>query len=152
MSDAPIEPREYIGGVQVVDIGDLRVARGEARRPMAICQHVHQVYDQKERRVWCEDCETDLEPFDAYRCVIENMDRAVKMLRRREQELKEAEQFAARARATKALDKMWRSQSMAPCCPHCRTALLPEEFANGVTSMDRELARRMAEGRNTKDT
>lgn len=147
MSDAPIEPRDYIAGVKVVDIGDLRVARGEARRPRSLCSHVHQVYDQKERRVWCEDCETELEPFDAYRTLIENLDRAVKKLARREKELKEAEQFAARVRATKALDKVWRSQTMTPVCPHCHTGLLPEEFVGGVKQMDRSLARKMAEGR-----
>ena len=33
MTDRPIEPMDYLHGVKVVDIGDLRVARGETRGP-----------------------------------------------------------------------------------------------------------------------
>uniref|UniRef100_A0AAU8GSA2 Uncharacterized protein n=1 Tax=Pseudomonas phage PACT201 TaxID=3230130 RepID=A0AAU8GSA2_9VIRU len=33
MSDAPIEPHEYLYGVKVVQIEDLRVARGLTRQP-----------------------------------------------------------------------------------------------------------------------
>lgn len=141
MSDAPIDPQAFVGGVKVVDIGDLRVARGLTRRPFSNCRHIHMVYDDKERRVWCEDCESEVEPFDAFKSVCENIDRATKQLQRRESEVKEAEQFSARSRATKKLDSIWRSRSMAPMCPHCREALLPEDFAHGVASTGRELAR-----------
>lgn len=141
MSDAPIDPREYIAGVQVVDIGDLRVARGETRRPRSSCQHTNLVYDKKERRIWCPDCETEVEAFDAFMGIVEQFDGHIKRLKRREREVSEAEQFAARTRAVKALDKVWRSHHQTPVCPHCRDALLPEDFANGVTSTGRELAR-----------
>lgn len=36
MSDAPIEPHEYLYGVKVVQIEDLRVARGLTRRPRLV--------------------------------------------------------------------------------------------------------------------
>jgi hypothetical protein len=46
------------------------------------------------------------------------------------------------SRAAKEVDKVWRSRHMAPCCPHCKTALLPEDFANGVKrAVSKELAR-----------
>lgn len=141
MSDAPIEPRDYIGGVNVVDIGDVRVARGETRRPRSSCQHIRMVYDPKERRVWCEDCETEVEPFDAFMCLVERMDGHIKRLKRREAKVDEAEQFSARSRAVKALDKLWRTRSMVPMCPHCSEALLPEDVASGVAATSPEIAR-----------
>lgn len=139
MSDAPIIPQDFIGGVKVVDIGDLRVARGLTRRPHSTCQHRHQVYDEKERRIWCSDCESELEPFDAFMCLVEQMDGHIKQLQRRAREIAEAEQFTARSRAVKALDEVWRRPSMAPLCPHCNEALLPEDLAKGVAQCSRSL-------------
>lgn len=139
MSDAPIDPKEYLGGVQVVDIGDLRVARGMTRRPVSSCNHRRMVYDDKERRVWCEDCETEVEPFDAFKGLVERMDGHIKTLKRKEQAVKEAEAHALRSRAAKTMDAVWRSRSMAPLCPHCRTAIMPEDVANGVMQASKSL-------------
>ncbi|MGQ7253957.1 hypothetical protein [Vreelandella titanicae] len=128
----------------VVDIGDVRAARGETRRHAGRCNHLNQVFDKDERRVWCTDCESEVEPFDAYLKLVENMTGAVEKLKRREQAVKEAESFQARSRAVKALDQVWRSKNMTPLCPCCDKGLLPEDFANGVQSqMDRNLARKM---------
>lgn len=141
MSGRPIEPQDFCSGMKVVDIGDLRVARGLTRRPLSACRHINMVYDNNERRVWCKDCESEVEPFDAFKAVCENIDGATKRLKRREQEVKEAERFAARSRAVKALDKVWRGHHQTPVCPHCREALLPEDFASGAMTTGRELAR-----------
>ena len=43
----------------------------------------------------------------------------------------------------RSMDKAWRRKNTTPACPHCREALLPEDFAAGVkTSVSKELARR----------
>ncbi len=139
MSDAPIEPQEYLYGVNVVDIGDIRVARGLTRRPHSTCAHRQQVYDDKERRIWCKDCETELEPFDAYMCLVGVMDGHIKNLKRREEQVKDAEAHSARSRAVKVLDQVWRSHQMAPLCPHCDTAILPEDVARGVATASKSL-------------
>ena len=141
MSDAPIDPQEYLGGVNVVDIGDLRVARGLTRRPLSSCRHLKMVYDDKERRIWCQDCESEVEPFDAFKGIVERLDGTIKRLQRREREIGEAEQFTARSRAVKALDDVWRTRNAVPLCPHCSEALLPEDFARGVSSTGKELAK-----------
>lgn len=143
MKKAPVIEQEYLRST-VVDIGDIRVARGETRRHAGMCNHLNQVFDKDERRVWCTDCESEVEPFDAYLKLVENMTGTVEKLKRREQALKEAEAFQARSRAVKALDRVWRSKDMTPVCPCCDKGLLPEDFANGVQSqMDRNLARKM---------
>lgn len=142
MSDVPVEPQDYLYGVKVVDIGDLRVARGMTRRPASSCLHRRQVYDDKERRIWCSDCESEVEPFDAYMRLVEQMDGHIKSLQRREQQIKDAELHAARSRAVKVLDEVWRSKTMAPLCPHCREAILPEDVAGGVASASKPLVMR----------
>lgn len=139
MSDAPIEPQEYTYGVKVVDIGDIRVARGMTRRPIGQCSHRHQVYDDKERRVWCSDCETEIEPFDAYMRLVEMMDGHIKKLQAREKQVAEAESHALRSRASKVMDEAWRSLTTAPLCPHCDEAILPGDVARGVAKCSRSL-------------
>lgn len=148
MSDAPITPRDFFAGVTVVQLGDYRVARGLARRSSSSCPHHQMVYDNRERRVWCQDCETNVDLFDAFISLIEPYDYAVKRLEARYKEVAEAEQFQVRSRAAKAIDKAWRSRTTVPCCPHCHRGLFPEDFANGVREA---LGRDYAERRRSSD-
>jgi hypothetical protein len=139
MSDAPIEPQEYLYGVKVVQIEDIRVARGMTRRPASSCRHKQLVYDEKERRIWCSDCEAEVEPFDAFTNLVEKFSAAASRINRRSAELAEAEKFQIRSRAAKVMDEAWRSTKMAPLCPHCNTAILPEDVAGGVASTSKAL-------------
>ena len=141
MADEPIEPQEYLFGVKVVDIGDVRVSRGLTRRPVSSCQHHSLVYDTKERRIWCRDCEKDVDPFDAFELLTEHFHRQEEKLAERARKLKEAEQFQIRTLAAKEIDKAWRSRKMVPACPHCRNGLFPEDFKSGIkTSLGRDYA------------
>ncbi len=139
MSDAPIELHEYLYGVKVVQIEDLRVARGLTRRPLSSCKHKKLVYDDKERRIWCSDCETQVEPFDAFVGLVEVFSAGNNSLKRRSRELAEAESFQLRSRAAKVMDEAWRSTKSAPLCPHCMTAILPEDVVGGLAKTSKSL-------------
>ena len=139
MSNAPIEPQYFLHGPKVVDIGDLRVARGMTRRPQSSCRHARLVYDAGERRVWCQDCETEVEAFDAFVQVVGHFSAAQGKIERRRQELAEAEVFALRSRAAKRMDEYWRSHSMAPLCPHCSGAILPEDVVKGLAQKSKSI-------------
>lgn len=142
MSKRPIEPVEFSHGVNVVDIGDIRVARGKTRVPGPSCRHRTVTYDQNERRVYCEDCEQDIDGFDAFLMLVECHHAAIARVERRERELQEAEQFVARSRAVKCLDKIWRGRRMVPNCPHCGEGLLPEDVLNNQSASSAELTKR----------
>jgi len=139
MSDKPIEPHDYLYGVKVVQIEDLRVARGMTRRPASSCRHKELVYDEKERRIWCRDCEAEVEPFDAFVGIVEVFSGGMSSLKRRQRELSEAESFQIRSRAAKVMDEAWRSTKMAPLCPHCMAAILPEDVIGGVAKTSKAL-------------
>ena len=132
--DPPIVEQQFTYGLNVIDIGDVRVARGESRRPYSSCQHKRLRYDPRERRIWCADCERDIEGYDAFVVLAEQCHGYFASLNRRQEALAEAERFQARSRAVKALDEVWRSRSMVPACPTCGHGLLPEMFAGGVKS------------------
>ena len=139
MSDAPIEPKDYLYGPKVVQIEDLRIARGMTRRPQSSCTHRQLVYDDKERRIWCQDCETEVEPFDAFIQLCGVFQKAKADIDHRRRQLAEAEAFQIRSKAAKVMDEVWRSKNMAPLCPHCDTAILPEDVAGGVARTGKKL-------------
>ena len=148
--DPPIEALNYVSGPTVIDIGDIRVARGMSRRPASACKHQHMRYDRNERRVWCVDCERDIEGFDAFQLLAEQAHEFAARLERREKKIAEAEAFQVSSLAAKEIDKVWRSRKMVPACPHCRLGLLPEYFSDGVPSqLGRDYA--LAQIRSKKD-
>lgn len=140
MSDEPIEDVNYLHGVTVVDIGDIRVSRGMTRRPHSHCQHRRVAYDPKERRIWCKDCERDVEPFDAFVNLTEQYHVAYDRLKEEQSRLVEAQQFNCRSIAAKKVDEAWRKKKSVPACPHCNHGLFPEDFVNGVGMIGRDFA------------
>ena len=148
--DPPITPLDYVAGVTVINFGDVRVARGMSRRHHSSCPHIQLIYDQNERRIWCKDCERDVEPFDAFRQLAERASAVCAELRRREQEISEAEKFNIRTLAAKKIDEAWRSHKMVPSCPHCHHGLFPDDFKNGCGMVGKQFAaRRIQRGHET---
>ena len=149
--DPPIVEGNYVSGLTVVDIGDARVARGKTRRPFSSCNHGSLVYDEKERRIWCKDCESDVDAFDAFLVLVNRADGHIKYLKDREKRVAEAESFQLRSLAAKALDDVWRRSKMVPACPNCKRGLLPEDFKDGVkTHVGRDFERALRQKQNQK--
>ncbi|QKH34627.1 hypothetical protein FOC84_06540 [Achromobacter pestifer] len=138
----PIVPMDYVYGMKVVNIGDLRVARGKSQRAPSTCKHVRLAFDTDERRVYCQDCEQDVEPFDAFLQLVERHHH----LDAKAERLREDAAHTVISRAAKRMDAAWRSKTMAPLCPHCTKAIMPEDVVNGVgmTSKEWEVRRRAA--------
>jgi hypothetical protein len=136
--DPPIEPQNFLGGVRVVNIGDVRVARGLSRRHHSSCPHVHMIYDNAERRIWCSDCERDVDGFDAFTLLVQGYHQALAAVERREEAIGQVEQFKLRSIAAKKLDEAWRHRNMVPCCPHCRNGLLPEDFKKNIPMLGKD--------------
>lgn len=140
--DHPIVPQDYLRGTKVVDIGELRVARGLSRRPHSACQHNKLVYDIHERRIWCSECETNIDGFDAFQQIVAQFASAHSALAERQQAVERAEKHSARSIAVKKLDEVWRSRNKVPCCPHCGEGLLPEDIGKrGLSSVNAEWIR-----------
>lgn len=147
---APIEPQDYVGGVTVVDIGDARVARGMTRRPFQSCRHRAMVYDPRERRVWCSDCETDVDAFDAFTILVEHFSSAQSNIDRQRREVGEAKAATIHLIAAREMEQHWRRKHTVPACPHCHAGIFAEDAVSlGSISKEIERARRRrkAEGK-----
>lgn len=136
-ADPPIVEQDYLSGVKVVDIGDLRVARGMSRRPIALCRHRALMYDQNERRIWCKDCESDVAAFDAFLVIVENFDGAADTIRREMERVNQAVSHNLISIASKQMDEKFRRKKMVPACPHCGEGIFPEDVAK-MGSINRE--------------
>lgn len=139
--DPPIEEQEFRSGLNVIDFGDVRVSRGLTRREFSSCPHRSLTYDPRERRIWCRDCERNIDGYDAFVILAERSHAVRDGLDRRERAVREAESFAVRSIAAKTLDEAWRSRTMVPACPHCGHGLFPEHFRKIGTSLGKDYAR-----------
>ncbi len=133
--DQPIVPVEFIYGPRVIDIGDMRIARGLTRRPHSLCRHTRLVWDLEERRIFCEDCERTVEAFDAFVSLVDRYHH----FESARQRMQEAEQHTLISRAAKRMDEAFRSRKSAPACPHCGAAILPEDVVSGLRQVSREI-------------
>lgn len=142
-ADPPIVEEPYIHGPTVVDIGDVRVARGMSRRAVSTCGHQRLVYDLKERRIWCKDCETNIEGFDAFQIIVLQWHAAHDELDRQRKIIEDAKTSHLTRIAAKRMDALWCRKNMVPTCPHCGVGLLPEDTDRlGAISKEIEIARR----------
>lgn len=135
---APIVPVQFTHGPNVVEIGDMRVARGMTRRPFSSCKHAKLTYDRTERRIRCDDCETEIEAFDAFISLVERWD----FYQRKIDEYRSVHDHTLLSRAAKAFDVQFRKHSTVPCCPHCNKAIFPEDVDAGLSCMSKSLAMR----------
>lgn len=138
-NDAPIDELNYLR-CQIIDIGDLRVARGKARYEFAGCSHRRLTYDSDERRVWCTECEKTLPAFDAFMVVIRDYQGWFNNLTDRQAKIEEMEKTQLHLRGARAIEKSWMGRR-APRCK-CGAAMLPEDFQSGrFPEVSLELAR-----------
>lgn len=117
--DIPLEPLPD-NHDRVVSIGDFfRVRHGRTpfRREKELCKHNHLVLSQSERRIWCEDCEKNIDPFDAvltFQRQWAALDAHYKGLK---QQTADGMTATLNRRASKEIDRIW-SGKMLPLCPH----------------------------------
>lgn len=126
--NAPIEPQDYLYGIKVVELDNIRIARGKTKRPYEKCNHLHMVIDDNERRVFCEDCQMAITAFDGLMALFKNWGKIVDSLNRRSDDVKAAEKYSIIRIATKNIDAEFMKQDTVPCCPHCNEGLIPDDF------------------------
>jgi hypothetical protein len=131
----------------VIQIESLRLKfqqKNSAERS-ASCKHMNLTFDSEGHVVTCDDCSRQISAFWVVEMMSEQYEKAFARLRRREQAVEQAEQNTLISRAAKRVDEVWRGRTMAPICPHCSEAILPEDgMGSSRVSREAELARRRA--------
>lgn len=139
--DVPLEPLEP-GTATVIDFAGVRIQHGRTPPRRKRCEHRDLLYCPSERRIWCRDCDATVDGFDAFVMIAGHFREMAADAAANLYKTEQALSGVARLRATKTLDRCWSGHVMAPCCPHCRGGLLPEDFADGaVSSVSAEIER-----------
>lgn len=124
-----ITETEFCHGVNVVQMGEYRISRGMTRRKKSTCRHYSLVYDDQERKVWCNDCESNLDSYDAFLTLVESFNTQLEIIYRKQAVLdKDLNKKIGRIAAQK-LDDIWKTNRDVPCCPNCDKGMLAEDFA-----------------------
>ena len=129
----------------VIDFAEMRIAFGLPKFHSKVCKHRRLTYSPAERRVWCQECESTVDNFDAFATLASHFHEMERAAQAKLARAAETEKATLVKRAAKNLDQSWsRKNPMAVMCPHCRGGLLPEDFQSGgsAVSRDIELARR----------
>lgn len=139
------DERQTPFGSPVIDLAEMRIAFGRAKDFKKVCNHRRLTYDPKERRVWCQECESTVDSFDAFMTLVSHWHEMERAARAKLARAAETEKATLVKRAAKNLDQAWnRKFPMAVACPHCHGGLLPEDFLSGGSQVSRdiEIARR----------
>lgn len=150
MTKPPIDRRRLQDG-DVIDFGEVRLKAKGSRFSATGCQHLTCEIDADAGTLTCAECGVSVSPFSRLLLIAENR-KAIKErdneYRRRISDLfQQVRNYRPHLRAAKALEEVWRGRRMAPCCPHCHTGLLPEDFEriSGGVSVELERQRRKKE-------
>lgn len=128
-------------GRPVIDFETIRIQAGRVPFKMRdrVCNHSSLVYNDEERRVWCEDCKSTVDPYDVFMIVVRDWHKITASINGKLARATEAVEATLVRRAAKSLDRAW-GKGMAPACPHCNGALLPEDYADGARlTLNREM-------------
>ena len=128
IDDHPIEPQDFVSGVKVIDIGDIRVSRGLSRHRYESCQHKNTVYDEKERRIYCQDCEKGIHPFDAFVKIVKWHAQAVAKINSERKQVDESLEFSIRSRAAKNIDIGVESKKYMPSLSVLQRSIIAGRF------------------------
>lgn len=136
----PIKPPKFIAHGNVIDLAGFKTQLVVTKRTDE-CSHTRTGYSRTERKVWCKDCNTELDSFDVFLRLVDHYARATARLESEKERFQEQRNKALRSIAAKSFDDIYRSRKYVPACPHCKEALLPEDVANGLAMVCRETAR-----------
>lgn len=129
----------------VIQIGDWQIQRKHALRMSQAgeCDHKHLELDGRGDIVRCSKCGIQVSAFWALEMLADEYNRRLAKLERDREALAKAKEAEVHLLAARKVDKIWRSRTMVPACPHCHQGILPEDgLGNSRMSREIELRRR----------
>lgn len=144
----PIVKQNYLHGTKTVSIEDLRIARGSPKLHYDRCKHRQLVFSPQERAIWCDECETRLDPFDVFILLVEKQS----WVENRFKELQRLEDQTLISRAAREFDVEFRKRSSVPCCPNCKQGIFPEDVNKGLQSINKEQAQQIRQFKSAQST
>lgn len=129
----------------IITIGDYSLGKkSQYDGTSKICRHLHLEFDENGHIVLCLDCNQQVEPFFALTMLADEYRKAFQRLEDDRKRFEAEKEESITSAAAKKVDKVWRSRTMTPLCPHCKEAILPEDGL-GSSQTGLEYARKRRE-------
>jgi len=129
----------------VIQIGDFALTRNRERhfQRNGECRHTHVSCDDVGEIVTCDDCGKQVSAYWALGFFSQLWESETRKIEKRERELAENQSRSIHLLAAQKVEKVWRSRTMAPACPHCERGILASDGL-GSTQVNKamELRRR----------
>ncbi len=124
----------------IIQIGEWKLQHKHSHRYVAPgeCDHKHIELDARGDIVRCVKCGDQLSAFWALKMLSDEYNRALSKLQREREALEKAKEAETHLLAARKVEKVWRSRTMVPACPHCGAGILPEDGLGG-SRIDREI-------------
>lgn len=122
----------------VIQIEELRIRRERKTYAPGKCKHLRFTADSEGEIVTCDDCEKQISAYWALHLLIDSY---LKVMNRLDQAKAMHEASAAKGvtlKAAQRVEQAWRSRTMVPTCPHCRSGIFPGDGFGG-TQVSREM-------------
>lgn len=131
----------------VIDIGAFRVSRNGPKRSYdrndKRCPHGQIELDDQGQIVRCTQCGETLSAYWALGMLAKVFNDEWEKLKMAQDRATAAREIQLHLVAAKSLEKVWRSRSMVPCCPHCDRGILAEDMLRPAqTRREFEIKRR----------
>lgn len=128
----------------IISIGEFQIARKGAGKRLTEtqCRHKHLQLEDGDV-VRCADCNVQVSAYWALESIAFDWGMMQAKLEHEKTLLAEAKKKEVHLLAARAIEKVWRSKDMLPCCPHCGVGIAPEDGL-GMAQINRaiELRRR----------
>lgn len=129
---------------EVIQIEELRIRRERKTYASGKCKHMNLTTDDEGEIVMCDDCGKQVSAFWALQMVAEHYAKAMHKLERDKAAHAASTAKGVTLRAAQRVEQAWRSRTMVPTCPHCKTGIFAED-GFGQTQVSREMElRRLA--------
>lgn len=139
----PDEPSQEADGGRIVTIGDLKIRRAQRfSRDPARCAHNDLEMQADGEIIVCMDCSRQVSAYWVLGQLLDQYRDAWRAVRSEWEQARWERKKTVRMVAARKIEDAWR-RGMAPCCPHCDRAILPEDGL-GEVQVNRalEVARR----------
>jgi hypothetical protein len=122
----------------IIRIGN--VIKRDFSRPTA-CHHQRFSVDEKNKKVYCQDCEAEVPAIDAMITIAKKGSMYDQTTEAAYEQRKELENWQPRLLKLRELEKQWRG-NLLPCCPFCNHGLFMDDLLKGGVGKEFEKRRR----------
>lgn len=138
-----MDEQEKIG--ELIQLDELRIDRNAGK--VCRCERPKRLVNSQSRKVYCQQCGSDLDPFDVLIEITKWMGEKNNRIQQQAEQMKEMKSYKPWLKVIKYLEKQYRGRKMVPSCPSCDEPFYLEELVHwyGTDFVKSRIEKRIAD-------